>query len=134
MICAVYKYCNITLHYITSHKYTSSHKLSPCCQVQLSDLSPIPGNHHTFTRFKLHSLSHSLVLRLAMSMILASIACLFMKSMSGPRASNILSHFTLKPHRTFKLSFCTTRSGVFVPSVRSIASSAFHTFANAYTV
>ena len=45
--------------------------------------------------------------------------------MSGPRASNILSHFTLKPHRTFKLSFCTTRSGVFVRSVRLIASSAF---------
>ena len=43
---------------------------------------------------------------------------LFMKSMSGPRASTILSHFTLKSHRTFKLSFSTTRSGVFVPSVR----------------
>ena len=60
---------------------------------------------------------------MAMSMILASIACLFMKSMSNPRASTILSHFTLKSHRTFQLSFSTTRSGVFVPSVRS--SSAF---------
>ena len=28
-----------------------------------TNLSPIPGNHHTFTRFKLHSLSDSLVLR-----------------------------------------------------------------------
>ena len=33
------------------------------CEIEITDLSPIPGNHHTFTRLKLHSFSDALVLR-----------------------------------------------------------------------
>ena len=48
---------------------------------------------------------------MATSMIMAFFACLLTKTMSGPRASTILSHCTLKSHRNLKSSFSTTCSG-----------------------
>ena len=60
-----------------------------------------------------------------MSMILASLAYLSTKMMSGLPASTILSHCTLKSHRTLKSPFCTTRSGICLYRQSSRSSLAF---------
>ena len=49
---------------------------------------------------------------IAMSMILASFACLSTEMIYGVLASTILSHCTLKSYRTLKSPFSTTHSGI----------------------
>ena len=71
---------------------------------------------------------------MAMSMILASIACLSTKKMSGLQTSIFLSHCTLKSHRTLKPSFSTTCSGICLYHLSSTKVLPFHTVANAHTV
>ena len=62
---------------------------------------------------------------IAMSMILASFVCLLTTMMSVLLASTILSHCTLKSHRTLKPVFSTTCSGVCLYHWSARSSSAF---------
>ena len=67
-----------------------------------------------------------------MSMILASLAYLSTKMMSGLLASTIISYCTLKSYRTLKSPFSTTRFGICLYHWSSRSSLAFHTFTRVF--